>query len=156
MIITIIFLGMVLLGIIILKQDNTYYNDHLEFFGMINSIFGSVGLIIAILVIIISHIMAPRNIQKNKIEYDGLCKRYEIVKSEYEDVSKSDVIADITAWNMEVYNTKYWADNPWTNWFNPKEIADNLNYISLEFRKGDNNDTGDWYTRIFIQDYSKL
>ena len=132
MIITIIFIGMILLGIISLKLSDKNYNYNLEIFGVTNTLLGSAFLTISILVIIFSHIVAPKTIQENKMNYDGLCKRYEIVKSEYEDVSKSDVIADITAWNMEVYNTKYWTYNHWTNWFNPKEIADNLNYISLE------------------------
>ena len=132
MIITIIFLGMIFLGIVSIKLDEKYWNDFLEIFGVINIMIGSVCLIISIIAIIVSHIVAAKIIQENKLEYEGLCMRYEIIKSEYEDVSKSDVIADITAWNMEVYNTKYWTDNPWTSWFNPKEIADNLNYISLE------------------------
>lgn len=132
MIMTISFLGMILLGIISIKLDDKYYNDFLEGFGIINIVFGSVCLTISIIIIIFSHILAPKIIQENKLEYDGLCKRYEIIKSEYEDVSKSDVIADITAWNVRVYNTKYWTDNNLTSWFNPKEIADNLNYISLE------------------------
>ena len=132
MIITIIFLGMIFLGIISIKLTEKYYNDFLEIFGGVNTFLGSICLIISIIVIIVSHITAPKIIQENKLEYDGLCKRYEIIKSEYEDVSKSDVIADITEWNIEVYNTKYWTDNLWTNWFNPKEIADNLNYILLE------------------------
>lgn len=132
MIITIIFLGMIFLGIIFNKLNGKCYNEFLEIFGDVNIVFGLVCLIISIIIIIISHITAPKFIQQNKLAYDGLCKRYEIIKSEYEDVSKSDVIADITAWNMEVYNTKYWTYNLWTNWFNPKEIADNLNYISLE------------------------
>lgn len=132
MIITIIFLGMILLGIIFIKLAEKYYNDFLEISGVINIVLGSICLIISITIIIISHATAPKFIQQNKLAYDGLCKRYEIINSEYEDVSKSDVIADITAWNMEVYNTKYWTNNPWTNWFNPKELADNLNYIPLE------------------------
>jgi len=132
MIITIIFIGMILLGIISLKLSDKNYNYNLEIFGVANTLLGSVVSIITILVIIFSHVAAPKTIQENKMNYDGLLKRYEIIASEYEDVSKSDVIADITAWNMEVYNTKYWTYNPWTNWFNPKEIADNLNYISLE------------------------
>lgn len=130
MILTIIFLGITLLGFMLSKK---YYNsDFLEFFGPICTIFGSLFLIVSIIAIIVSHAIAPKIIQENKIDYDGLCKRYEVIESEYEDVSKSDVIADITAWNMKVYNTKYWSNNPWTSWFNPKEIADNLNYISLE------------------------
>lgn len=132
MIITITFLGMIFLGIGSIKLRKKYYNENLEIFGVVCIVLGSACLILSIIAIIIFHIVAPSIIQRNKLAYDGLCKRYEIVKSEYEDVSKSDVIADITAWNMEVYNIKYWTNNPWTNWFNPKEIADNLNYISLE------------------------
>lgn len=135
MIITIIFLGMIFLGIISIKLGEHNYSDfgdYLEIFGCLSTTIGTIFLIISIIAIIVSHIMAPKVVQENNINYSGLCKRYEIVKSEYEDVSKSDVIADITAWNIEVYKVKYWTDNPWTNWFNPKEIADNLNYISLE------------------------
>ena len=132
MIIIMILLGMILLGIISIKLSENYYNEFLEIFGCVNTVIGSICLFVSIIVIIGSHITAPKINQENKIEYDGLCKRYEVVKSEYEDVSKSDVIGDITAWNMEVYNTKYWTENPWTNWFNPKKIADNLHYIPLD------------------------
>lgn len=129
MILTFIFIILILLGIIIMKSDIVEDSDAI---GAIMEVFGSAFLIISLIVIIAAHALADKDIQRNKIEYEGLCKRYEIVKSEYEDVSKSDVIADITAWNMSVYNTKYWSENPWTNWFNPKKIADNLYYIPLE------------------------
>lgn len=132
MILTIIFLGMILLGIIFEILYDKYCNDFLGVFGPLNIVIGSICLITAMIIIIFSHTTSPKTIQENKLEYDGLCKRYEVIKSEYEDVSKSDVIADITAWNMKVYDTKYWTNNPWTNWFNPKEIADNMDYISLE------------------------
>lgn len=126
MIIFIIFLVMLLLGIIFEKIS--YQTD----FGIVLKLFGTICLIVSLLLIIYEHATASKEIAQNKIEYDGLCMRYEVIKSEYEDVSKSDVIADITAWNMEVYNIKYWTENPWTNWFNPREIADNLEYIPLE------------------------
>ncbi len=129
MIITIIFAIMVALGIII---ESKYSYDNLNIVGAMLTVFGSFVLSILLIIIIVCHATANKTIEQNKINYDGLCKRYEIVKSEYEDVSKSDVIADITAWNMQVYNTKYWSENPWTNWFNPKNIADNLEYIPLE------------------------
>lgn len=128
MIITIIFATMLVLGIIVERKCS--YD--LDVIGLLLALFGSAALSVSLIVIIISHATANKTIQQNKIDYDGLCKRYEIVKSEYEDVSKSDVIADITAWNIEVYNTKYWTENLWTNWFNPKSIADNLEYIPLE------------------------
>jgi len=128
MIIIFIFVVMLVLGIIIERKCG--YD--LNFIGAILIVFSSTILSISLIAIIATHATSYKTIQQNKIEYDGLCKRYEIIKSEYEDVSKSDVIADITAWNMEVYNTKYWAYNPWTNWFNPRAIADNLEYIPLE------------------------
>lgn len=136
MIIVIIAMAMAVLGFVLFKLGEKFdYDDKYDFlepFGAINFALGIIGLFISGLVIVVSHTTIPKIIQQNKMEYDGLCKRYEIVTSEYEDVSKSDVIADITEWNMDVYNKKYWTDNPWTNWFNPREIADNLKYISLE------------------------
>jgi len=131
MILTLIFIFMLLLGLVLIWiDDNT--NADTDISGVVLTAFGSVFLIIAIIVIIITHACADHTIKQNQINYEGLCKRYEISKSEYEDVSKSDVIADITSWNMEVYNTKYWTENPWTNWFNPREIANNLEYIPLD------------------------
>ena len=79
--------------------------------------------------IIIAHVGVDAQIEENRIEYESLCQRYEIVTSEYEDVSKSDVIKDIAEWNKKVYSYKHWAYNPWTNWFYSKEIADHLQMI---------------------------
>ena len=129
MILTILVAVMLIIGLVLMYKFR--YED-LELVGLIFTVLGGLFLVIALGVIIVAHAMTNNTIQKNKLQYDGLCKRYEIVKSEYEDVSKSDVIADITAWNTEVYNTKYWTENPWTNWFNPKDVADNLEYILLE------------------------
>lgn len=131
MLLVIIAICMILLGLIFAYLEAW---DRIDFdgFGVFLTGFGSVLLVIFIVIIILAHAFADNDIQKNKIQYEGLCKRYEIIKSDYEDVSKSDVINDITEWNTEVYNTKYWAENPWTNWFNPKKIADNIEYISLE------------------------
>lgn len=128
MIITSIFIIMVLLGFILMKSDI----EDSDIYGGIIVGFGFVSLIISLIIIIATQATANHTVQQNKINYEGLCKRYEIIKSEYEDVSKSDVIRDITVWNMKVYDTKYWTENLWTNWFNPKKIADNLDYIPLE------------------------
>lgn len=133
MILVIIAIVMTLLGIVLWKiGEKSCKYDSLEPFGAINFAIGFIGLILLITMIIVEHSTAQKIIVQNKMEYDGLCKRYEIVTSEYEDVSKSDVISDITTWNKKVYNKKYWTDNPWTNWFNSREVADSLNYIELE------------------------
>jgi len=133
MILTIIAIVMVLFGFVLWKiGKQSYKYDSLEYLGALNFVIGFIGLILFISMIIVEHSTVQRTIIQNKMEYDGLCKRYEIIKSEYEDISKSDVISDITSWNKKVYNTKYWTDNPWTNWFNSREVADNLKYISLD------------------------
>ena len=54
-----------------------------------------------------------------------------IRKDEYEDVSKSDVIKDISEWNKKVYSCKHWANNPWTSWFYSKRVADSLEMIEM-------------------------
>lgn len=129
MILTCLFIITVLLGFILIRK---YISEDTGVIGVLIVVSGSLSLITALAIIIIAQATSNYTIQQNKIEYEGLCKRYEIAKSEYEDVSKSDVIGDITAWNMKVYSTKYWSENPWTNWFNPKKIADNLHYIPLD------------------------
>lgn len=131
MIIILIFAIMLVVGIVLVRKYNEDWNN-LSALGYLLTTFGSVAISISLLILIVNHTTADKTIQQNKIDYNGLCKRYEIIKSEYEDVSKSQVIADITEWNKDVYNTKYWAENPWTNWFNPKSVADNLAYIPLE------------------------
>jgi len=129
MIITLIFVLMTIIGLIATKIDK--YGDF-EILEYLTITFGTVGLLICIVIISTEHACAGKIIYSNQIYHDGLCKRLEVVQSDYEDVSKSQVIADITAWNMEVYNTKYWTESLWTNWFNPKDIADNMDYIPLE------------------------
>ena len=79
--------------------------------------------------IITEHVGISATIAENQIEYESLCERQELISSEYEDVSKSDVIKDIAEWNKEAYSYKHWANNPWTSWFYSKKIADNMKMI---------------------------
>ena len=129
MIITIIFVLMIIIGLIANKIDK--YGELDVLWSLVISL-GAVGLLICVVIISTQHACAGKIIYSNQIYYDGLCKRLEIVQSDYEDVSKSQVIKDVSEWNMDVYNTKYWSESFWTNWFNPKDIADNMDYIPLE------------------------
>ena len=138
MILIIIFIFMILLGFIFMGTPKSNAGEDIDLFGGFMVVFGIAFLIASLGIIIGLHATADYCIQRNKIEYEGLCKRYEVIKSDYEDVSKSDVISDITEWNTKVYKTKYWTENVWTNWFNPKKIADNLYYIPLNEESEDN------------------
>lgn len=129
MIITIIFVLMIIIGLIANKIDK--YGD-LDVLWALMTTVSVVGLLVCVAIISTQHACADKIIYSNQIYHDGLCKRLEVVQSDYEDVSKSQVIKDVTEWNMDVYNTKYWSESLWTNWFNPKDIADNMDYIPLE------------------------
>ena len=66
------------------------------------SVISFIFLICCIFVIISAHVGENKNIEMNNIEYESLCQRLEIVNSEYEDMSKSDVIKDVSEWNKMV------------------------------------------------------
>lgn len=141
MIITIGSIILMIVGIILI---HLYYHstsidedvlDNLCYLGFALGVINALITISCAILIIVSDCTADRTIQKNRMEYEALLKRYEIINSEYEDVSKSDVIKDIAEWNIKVYNTKYWTNSLWTNWFNPQEIADNMEYIVWEEKK---------------------
>ena len=90
------------------------------------------GLIIAslcVMAIIYTHIGVNKKIAQHDIEYKALCKRLEIVNSEYEDLSKSDIIKDISEWNQNVINLQYWAKNPWTSWFYSQKEVNSLKLV---------------------------
>ena len=104
-------------------------NEFVELIGGISFGVGCVVAVIFMMMIISEHVGVSATIAENQIEYESLCERKELISSEYEDVSKSDVIKDIAEWNKEVYSYKHWAYNPWTSWFYSKKIADSMEMI---------------------------
>lgn len=88
-------------------------------------------LVGCIVIMVFAHTGTQYKIDEYNLEYEGLCKRYELIQSNYEDISKSDVVKDITFWNKKVCSYKYWSDNLWTDWFWNKRVADSLKYIDL-------------------------
>ena len=138
MIWTLIFLGVTILGIVLFLLDiGNVINDYdlsslVGGIGAVLAAFGAFVSVVMLAVILVSHVTSDNDIQTKRIEYDGLTKRLEIVNSEFEDVSKSDVIKDITEWNKYVYSAKHWSESKWTNWFWDKEYVDSLEYIEME------------------------
>lgn len=127
MILTIIALVITVIGIVMhykIDEDNPAWG-----LGLLFGITGGVVSVVVVCCIIFAHIGADADIEGYRIKYEALCERQEIVESEYEDVSKSDVIKDIAEWNKDVYSYKHWAYNPWTSWFYSKRVADSLEMI---------------------------
>lgn len=127
MILTIIAVVITIIGIVMVNKINEW--ESVYGLGLLFTVAGGMVTFIMVIGIICAHVGVDATIEENRIEYESLCERYEIVTSEYEDVSKSDVIKDIAEWNKKVYSTKHWAYNPWTSWFYSKRVADDMKMI---------------------------
>ena len=134
MILTIIAMLMIPVGAWMVHKDK--YEGVVYGIGLLFTVCGGLIAFIMAICIICAHVGVDATIEENRIEYESLCERYEIVTSEYEDVSKSDVIKDIAEWNKKVYNTKHWAYNPWTSWFYSKRVADDMKMIERRANSG--------------------
>ena len=137
MIITLIGIGLLFLAIICLvcceKCLFSYTVD--EFIGGIGIILCITGIsatLISGTIIGCANISVDNDIYTAKLEYDAIVKQAESINSDYEDVSKAEVIQRVYEWNKKVYNAKYWSNNPLTNWFWNKKYVDSLAYIELE------------------------
>lgn len=129
MIITLIATALVVLGIIFFIIHCYNFEDW-AVGGFIGSfLFGMPVFLICLCAIIKSHTFCDLTIESNRIKYESLLKRIEIVNSEYEDISKSDIVKDVADWNRSVLSKRYFSSSPWTNWFYSKEVVDNLECI---------------------------
>lgn len=126
MILTIIVLIIIAIGIAMMFKGN----DEVEFTtGLVLTVAGAIAAFIVICLIIFAHAGVDVQIEQNRIEHEALCERLEIADSDYEDVSKSDVVKDVADWNKNVYSYKHWAYSPWTNWFYSTRVADELEMV---------------------------
>lgn len=126
MILTIITLAVFIIGILLSYHAK---NEIMEGVGLLFFACGTLAGVIMLVIIVLAHVGVDAQIEENRIEYEALCERLEIVDSEYEDVSKSDIIKDIAKWNKMVYSSKHWAYNPWTNWFYSTRVVDELEMV---------------------------
>ena len=116
----------------IAKCDKILWRDIEDDIPVVLSVVWFICLICCIFGIICAHVGENKNIEMNNIEYESLCQRLEIVNSDYEDMSKSDVIKDVSEWNKMVLEKKYWSKNPWTSWFFSQKVVDELKYIDYK------------------------
>lgn len=90
------------------------------------------GTIICVPDVIITHCNTNKKIYTKQLEYESLVKQCQAASSEYENISKVNVIKDVYKWNENVYDAKYWSNSLWTNWFFNQKVVDSLEYINLE------------------------
>ncbi len=126
MILFIIALAVAIIGVLLCYHAES---EILDGVGLLLFVCGGLMGFIMMIFIIVAHFGVDAQIEENRIEYEALCERQNVVISEYEDVSKSDVIKDIAEWNKMVYSSKHWAYNPWTSWFYSRRVVDELEMI---------------------------
>ena len=137
MIITLITIVAFVLGVIgyILSDRDIVPRKRKEFIILLSLcavVMAGIAILIEIPGIIRTHCMINKDIYEYSLKRESIVKQVECISSDYEDVSKATVIANVYDWNKEVYNSKYWAKNPWTSWFWSQKFVDSLEYIELE------------------------
>ncbi len=132
MIWTLITIALIIIGIVLLVVYNVCNNDLLFGLGVTSLVAGVfIGFIIGAIAIS-NHTAVDKSIYEAEMQYKSLTKQLQTIDSEYEDVSKAEIIQKVYDWNTNVYRLKYWTDSPWTNWLYSKKYADSLRYIELE------------------------
>lgn len=137
MIITLIAIGLLVLGVIglVLYDHDAFSYDFGEMVSLLSVAMLMIGIIataVSLLAILVANIGVEKDIFTKQLEHEGIVKQVECINSDYEDVSKAEVIQKVYDWNKEVYSAKYWSSNPWTSWFWNQRYVDSLEYIELE------------------------
>lgn len=131
MIWTLITVALIIIGIVILLLDDMC-NDLLFGLGATSFVVGVFICFIIGAIAIINHTAVDKSIYESEMQYESLTKQLQTIDSEYEDISKAEVIQKVYDWNTKVYKSKYWTESPWTNWLYSEKYSDSLKYIEME------------------------
>jgi hypothetical protein len=134
MIITLIGLGLLVVGIILAIIDNKVYFKNWKVRAMIDCsrlatlFIGSIITVATLVIILI-------NASIYEIEYQNTLHTREMLEYRIEHMEENItgnemLYNDIVEFNNVLRAEKKWANNPWTNWFNNQDIA-SIDYIEL-------------------------
>lgn len=134
MIITLIGLGLLVVGIILAIINKVIYfnawetRERIDFSKFACILFGSMTVLCASIFILINVVTCDVSYQNMLHEKEMLEYRIEHME---ENVTGNEMLYnDIVEFNNELRGTKKWANSPWTNWFNNQDIA-SIDYIEL-------------------------
>lgn len=132
--ITIVVFVLGVIGCILYERDiiSQKYKGNIELLSLCAGGIAFIAILIELIIIIESHCTVNKDIYEYHLERESIVKQIECISSDYEDVSKANVIVNVYDWNKEVHNAKYWAKNPWTSWFYSQKFVDSLEYIEFE------------------------
>lgn len=126
MIITILCIVLLIIGIML---DAKVCNIYLECLDAILIICSGTVLFTCIILILIEQIGKDVDYQNKLYEREVL--EYRIENMDDNIVGNEMLYNDIVEFNNSLRSTKKWANNPWTNWFNNRDIA-TIKYIEIE------------------------
>ncbi len=124
--------GLIIGSVVVLLAADDLCSDIL--FGLAATCL-TAGLFMGVIfggIAIYNHIAVDKSIHETEMQYEALTKQLYMINSEYEDVSKTEVMQKVYDWNVHVHNTKYWSESPWTNWLYSKKYEDSLKYIEMD------------------------
>ena len=134
MIITLIGLGLLAVGIILLiisknREMNWRTRDIIEFIGVFMV---AIGIIVSFFTVgfIID------NTTSYDVDYQNMLHKREMLEYRIEHMEENItgnemLYNDIVEFNNALRSEKKWANNPWTDWFNNKDIA-SIDFIKLD------------------------
>ena len=73
-----------------------------------------------------------KEVDFEKVLYEKKTIEYRVEHQEDNIVGNELLYEDIVEFNNNLRLTRYWVNNPWTNWFNNDKVAQ-LDYIEYEF-----------------------
>ena len=134
MIITLIFIGIFIAGIVLLIISNSSKisysaRDIIRYIGVMCLLLGGIMGIVTGGISIGTAINADIDYEKTIYERDVLEYRLEHLS---ENMTGNELLYnDIVEFNNRLRHTKKWADSPWISWFFNQKIAD-IEYIELD------------------------
>lgn len=129
MIITLITIGIVIGAIICFVVARETYSDLAFGIGIMFAIIAFFAVLFVVIGIIDIQVTGDIHYQNKLHEREML--EYRIGHMEENITGNEMLYNDIVEFNNELRNTKKWANNPWTSWFNNQDIA-SVDYIELD------------------------
>lgn len=123
MLLLLFFLGVIVVGIIMLKISDSYYNDIFDFSAEMTILVGSAILVISLICIPLLRMDTTSDIQKfNAIQMT--IDNARINNAKYETAAFQIKISEANQW---LASTKYWNDSIFDIWI--PDIIEDLQYI---------------------------
>ena len=128
MIITLIFLGLLILSFVLHCLNEEYWlSDIIYGFIIVFSVIGTVGSVVCGLIIAMN--FGFQEIYFNNTVYEKQVLEYRL--EQQDNIAGNELLyKDITEFNNSLRSTKRLANNPWTSWFDNQKVAE-LDYIEI-------------------------